>query len=605
MVGVSSSSASPSVASSSSASNTKKDGMDDAGGGISNKPYSLLRLVWRFLLFVVVGLLLLHPSLFIYNWPLMMHIDESSGSWLGWEVLARIKPDTVVHYWFQPQFPHLLAKNPVTGGYLLNEPLRFRESYGASPASGSTPTTLYVLTGASGGIGFAAAKRLETLVGVESVVLGARSPEKLAAEWRRGRPEEESEDARSNDRIVGIPTILPLDLASLDSVQAFAREITEIAAARRVGSTTSQQDEDDQKQAPSAAPTREEREEVDIVLIHNAGLGFQKHKSLTGDGFEAQFQINHLGPYLLTRLLTKRLRRVVHVSSMIHAVGRIHSVARARSVARSVAARPRVAASPAPKTTPDLPQAAQALATHFRPYLSYFDSKLLQIVTSHGWNRRQKKNSGPGDEFDSVAVHPGLVDTKLSDELYGLRISMSSRTVGNSLLVEQVGQSLGGKRSARSMRNGNCCDRQLVVMWERMQRALGGDGSCKELSWGTDGAMSYGGLMQRVFGPGRQERVGESPPILSTLLIAKLRKLFSGFPTALRLLRSMGRFAGCSPEEAAESILFAAFAPLPAAGYNYVADGQWTQSAGRAHDPVLQDFVLAASELLVEPWLRG
>jgi NAD(P)-dependent dehydrogenase (short-subunit alcohol dehydrogenase family) len=53
------------------------------------------------------------------------------------------------------------------------------------------------------------------------------------------------------------------------------------------------------------------------VLINNAGVGGRR--GVTEDGFELAFGVNHLGHYLLTRLLLPRIRgRVVTVSSNAH-----------------------------------------------------------------------------------------------------------------------------------------------------------------------------------------------------------------------------------------------------------------------------------------------
>jgi NAD(P)-dependent dehydrogenase (short-subunit alcohol dehydrogenase family) len=58
------------------------------------------------------------------------------------------------------------------------------------------------------------------------------------------------------------------------------------------------------------------------VLVHNAGV-FAAERKLTVDGFETTFAVNHLAPFLLTRLLSGLLRRsvparIVVVSSITH-----------------------------------------------------------------------------------------------------------------------------------------------------------------------------------------------------------------------------------------------------------------------------------------------
>lgn len=132
-----------------------------------------------------------------------------------------------------------------------------------------------VLTGASDGIGAAAARQL-TGRGHRVVVVG-RSPEKTAAVAEE----------------VGAPFHVA-DFADLAQVRALAEELT-------------------------AYPR------ID-VLANNAGGIFTRQTTV--DGFEKTFQVNHLAPFLLTHLLMARLleagAKVIQTSSMGHrAFGKI------------------------------------------------------------------------------------------------------------------------------------------------------------------------------------------------------------------------------------------------------------------------------------------
>lgn len=73
-----------------------------------------------------------------------------------------------------------------------------------------------------------------------------------------------------------------------------------------------------------AASLLEDLPRID-VLVNNAALVLQRREE-TVDGFEKTFAVNHLAPYLLTRLLLDRLvasapARVVNVSSDAHTFG--------------------------------------------------------------------------------------------------------------------------------------------------------------------------------------------------------------------------------------------------------------------------------------------
>ena len=63
------------------------------------------------------------------------------------------------------------------------------------------------------------------------------------------------------------------------------------------------------------------------VLVNNVG-GFWTHRHVTADGLEHTFALNHLAPFLLTKLLLDRLKasapaRIVTVSSGAHTLGRL------------------------------------------------------------------------------------------------------------------------------------------------------------------------------------------------------------------------------------------------------------------------------------------
>ena len=133
-----------------------------------------------------------------------------------------------------------------------------------------------VITGASTGIGRAAALRLAS-DGWHVVVVG-RDPERTAEVARACGTEPEV-----------------ADFSRLDDVRALADRL--LARLDRID-----------------------------VLGANAG-GVWPTRTITVDGHETTFQVNHLAPYLLTRLLADRLAdsggRVVVTSSRAHASGRL------------------------------------------------------------------------------------------------------------------------------------------------------------------------------------------------------------------------------------------------------------------------------------------
>lgn len=117
------------------------------------------------------------------------------------------------------------------------------------------------------------------------------------------------------------------------------------------------------------------------TLINNAGI-WMNTRELSADGFELTMAVNHLAPYLLTRLLLPGLKlnapgRIVHVSSTVHMRGKIDfddfNFERAYSA-----------------------------------YGAYAASKLANVLFSNALARRLAEA-----RVSSNALHPGVITTKL------------------------------------------------------------------------------------------------------------------------------------------------------------------------------------------------
>jgi NAD(P)-dependent dehydrogenase (short-subunit alcohol dehydrogenase family) len=191
-----------------------------------------------------------------------------------------------------------------------------------------------IVTGASGGIGAAAARQL-TRDGHEVVIVG-RSPEKT----------------RAIGDALGVPRHLA-DFADLSQVRDLAGAL--LAAYPRID-----------------------------VLANNAG-GMMGDRTLTVDGFERTFQVNHLAPFLLTELLMPALTAgsatVIQTSS-----------AAARLFARF-----------------DIDDLQNAHG--YSPLRAYGNGKLANILFTEELQRRY------GDQgISAVAFHPGVVATGFAGE---------------------------------------------------------------------------------------------------------------------------------------------------------------------------------------------
>lgn len=202
-----------------------------------------------------------------------------------------------------------------------------------------------VVTGASSGIGEEAA-----------IALAGRGAQVVLAVRDQGRG-----DATRTRILARHPeasvTVSLLDLADLASVRAFA-ERTDASLPR-----------------------------VDL-LLNNAGLGQQKVRTVTTDGFELQFATNYLGPFALTGLLLPVLLkadrpRVVAISSVVHRMGRIRfdDLQGERSYSGSQA---------------------------------YSQSKLADLMFALALDRRARQAHS---RLVSVAAHPGIAATSFIAKL--------------------------------------------------------------------------------------------------------------------------------------------------------------------------------------------
>jgi NAD(P)-dependent dehydrogenase (short-subunit alcohol dehydrogenase family) len=127
------------------------------------------------------------------------------------------------------------------------------------------------------------------------------------------------------------------------------------------------------------------------VLVNNAGVMWNP-KTITRDGFESQFGINHLGHFALTGLLLPVLQatpnsRIVTVSSNGHRLG-----------------------------NGDLFWDDINADKEYHPRKRYYASKLANLLFTYELDRRLRAK---GSGTIALAVHPGGSDTELDRYLTG------------------------------------------------------------------------------------------------------------------------------------------------------------------------------------------
>ena len=126
------------------------------------------------------------------------------------------------------------------------------------------------------------------------------------------------------------------------------------------------------------------------VLVNNAGI-FAGERTVTEDGIELTFAVNHVGPFLLTQLLAPRLEasatrvpsRVINVSSIAHTRGRLH--------------------------LDDL-----SMASSWTGYAAYAQSKLANVM--HALSLAERHDPA---RLVAYSLHPGVIGTKLLRQGFG------------------------------------------------------------------------------------------------------------------------------------------------------------------------------------------
>ncbi len=227
--------------------------------------------------------------------------------------------------------------------------------YTADSVPDQTGARIFV-TGATSGIGFEAAKLLAARGA--RVLLGCRS---------RAKGEEAEGRIRDAHPVANLD-LVELDLGVLASVRRAAERVAEEPRLDR--------------------------------LINNAGI-MAPPRTVTADGFEAQFGVNHLGHFALTGHLLPRLcatpgARVVTVGSIAHRSGRI--------------------------AFDDL-DATQRYSRMDR----YAMSKLANLLFTYELQRRL---AASGASTIAVACHPGVTPTDLGRHMPRWLLALAMLAIG-------------------------------------------------------------------------------------------------------------------------------------------------------------------------------
>ena len=203
-----------------------------------------------------------------------------------------------------------------------------------------------VITGASAGVGKETARDL-ALRGA-TIVMGNRDLDKSGRVIAALR-EEEGADKLPEDRFV----VKKLDLSDLASVKSFAEQV--------------------KKEYP-----------IIDILVNNAGkMGGER--VVTKDGYESQFQTNHLSHFLLTHLLIDNLLQSKNKPKVLNLSSRAHMQGKANFL--------------------DDLQCERSYPN--QGFGAYSNSKLMNVLFTKSL---AEKFDG---RLNSYAIHPGVVKTEL------------------------------------------------------------------------------------------------------------------------------------------------------------------------------------------------
>lgn len=227
---------------------------------------------------------------------------------------------------------------------------------------------VWVVTGANSGLGLETVKGLATRGA--AVVMACRDPQRAQAaadEVRRVAPFAKLE-------------LESLDLASLDSIQAFSARLANVHP-------------------------------VIDGLINNAGIMAIPRRT-TADGFEMQLGTNHLGHYALTMrvlllLEAAKAPRVISVASAAHRMGTMNF--------------------------DDLMGEKS-----YAPWSAYGQSKLANLLFTYELHRKLR---AAGKRTIAAAAHPGYAATNLQGvgaQMTGSKLSAWVMNVGNSIMAQSA-----------------------------------------------------------------------------------------------------------------------------------------------------------------------